>query len=56
MEGKLEATPTSISSSSSPSDPPIFSKLNPKTQGILRQTLNAQKAKDDFDMAASEQT
>ncbi|KAL8827112.1 MAG: hypothetical protein Q9191_003384 [Dirinaria sp. TL-2023a] len=60
MEGKLEATPTtassSISSSSNPSDPPIFSKLNPKTQGILRQTIKAQKAKDDFEMAASEQT
>ncbi len=33
-------------------DPPIFAKLNPKTQGLLRQTQKAQEALD----MASEQT
>ena len=58
MEGKLEAQPTSSSTSSTspPSDPPIFSKLNPKTRGLLHQTLKAQQKEDSDKMAASEQT
>lgn len=49
-------SPNSISSFSTP-DPPIFKHLNPKTQGLLRQTIKAREAHEKSDgMSASEQT
>ncbi|KAG6986619.1 nucleoside diphosphate kinase [Physcia stellaris] len=48
--------PSPPSSSSTP-DPPIFKHLNPKTQGLLRQTIKAREAHEkNTDMSASEQT
>ncbi|KAI9654337.1 MAG: nucleoside diphosphate kinase [Bathelium mastoideum] len=44
------------SSDQQPYNPPIFSKLNPKTRGILTQVHNAQQKQKESDMAATEQT
>ena len=48
---------SSSSSSSSTPDPPIFKHLNPKTQGLLRQSIKAREAQEQSAaMSASEQT
>ena len=58
MDDNEKSRPDSNSSSlAATPNPPIFKHLNPKTQGLLRQTIKAREAHEkSAAMSASEQT